>query len=102
MSLKKIQSSLKKIEAAAADGVALLNELTEGDFAESPVADDPIAHLPLIVGALKKAEAHMIENARFEGKTPEEIAQIKATEIEEAIARNQAAAAAYINSLKRQ
>lgn len=98
--LKKIETSIDRLESAAKNAALVLNEVTEKAYADSPALDEPLKYIHHIARALKETRDELARNADFEGLSEEEVAEKKATEKEAAIAKLQEAAAAALDELE--
>jgi Zn-dependent M16 (insulinase) family peptidase len=83
---KKIENALKSLENAAKGAVRALNEMTDNEFKGSNLEIEPLGHIGMIVRVLQNAQQKASANARFEGKTPEEISELQEQERQEELA----------------
>ena len=95
--LKKIETSLARLESAAKNAALVLNEATENAYADSPALEDPLKYIHHIARALKESCDELAKNADLEGLSEEEVASKKATDKEAAIAKLQEEAAAALD-----
>lgn len=98
--LKKIETSIARLESAAKNAARVLNEVTDKAYADSPALDDPLKYIHHIARALKETRDELVRNADFEGLSEEEVAEKKATEKEAAIAKLQEEAAAKLQEIE--
>lgn len=80
MSKTKIKSALAALDKAAEAAFKVLNDATDGAFEGSPAEADPTRHVNEISQRLRNHLDHLEANAKYEGMSEEEIADLKAQE----------------------
>lgn len=101
MSLKKINSQLARLESAAKASIALLNELSDNSFENSPIEKEPVRYIPEIIRQLNLAKAQAEEQAKFDGLTEEEIAERQKADREAEVDRLQQEAAQKLEDIRK-
>ncbi|GHB64036.1 hypothetical protein [Persicitalea jodogahamensis] len=100
MSKTKIKAALGKLNSAAKGAMSVLNEVTDGAFEGSPAEAEPTRFANEISQRLQKQLDHLEANAKYEGMSEDEIADLQATEMAEALEKLQLSSAEKLRGLK--
>lgn len=95
VAISQVKGTLTKLKSAAKSAGTMLAELSGGEFEPG---ENVVAEVPLIAHQLQRYVDHYEEQQKYADKDPEQIAEIREQEKQDAIAKMQEAAAEQLNA----